>query len=141
MIVTFFHCREVKFELTVLSFRYPSPCADPFPHGIKMTVSHVPVAYFAPIANTRWSGFNATSMSFTNSDGSQYPVYHPRQNSDTVISTCVNTTGIQSISIAWVQEHFLFIKPKDDHWFMNIEQVRLGGSIISDFNRTENSQM
>ena len=106
-----------------------------------MTVSDVPVAYFAPIANTRWSGFNATSMSFTNSDGSQYPVYHPRQNSDTVISTCVNTTGKQSISIAWEQEHYFLHTPKDDHWFMYIEQVRLGGSIISDFNRTENSQM
>ena len=126
--------------MTVRSFRYPTPCTDLLPHGINMTVSDVPLAYFAPIANTRWPAFNATSMSFTNSDGSKCPVYHPRQNGITVMSACVNITGKEFMSIAWEQEHFKFANPKDDLWYMNVEQVSLGEITFSDFNRTKQSQ-
>ena len=130
----------IKFELTIRSFRYPTPSTDSLPHGINMTVSDVPLAYFAPIANTRWPAFNATSMFFINSDGSKYPVYHPRQNDITVMSACVNTTGKQFMSVAWEQEHFKFAYPKDDLWYMNIKHVSLGEINISDFDRTMQSQ-
>ena len=108
-------------------FRYPTICTDSSPNGVMLSVSEdTPVAYYAPLANTNWPGFNATSLSLSTSDG-DVPVLSPQSNQMIEVTTCVNIDR-DSLNVVWKQENFT---GNSDHWYLNIEQVTLGEINIS----------
>ena len=119
----------VTFELLMTRFRYPSPCTDTAPNGVRLTVSgNTPLAYYAPLANTNWPGFNATSMYFTTTAG-EIPVWSPRPNQLTEVTACVNTTDKESLQVVWRQDNFT---SDHDYWYLYIKCVSLGEVNIND---------
>ena len=119
----------VTFKLLMTKFRYPSPCTDAAPNGVQLTVSgNTPLAYYAPLANTNWPGFNVTSMSFTTTAG-ETPVWSLKPNQLTKVTACVNITGRESLQVVWRQDNFT---SDNDYWYLYIKRVSLGKTNISD---------
>ena len=121
--------RVVVFELLIARFRYPTPCTDTAPNGVMLSVSdYTPLAYYAPLANTNWPGFNTLNMSFTTTAG-LISVWSTRPNQLTEIPTCVNTTDRESLQVVWRQDNFT---SDSDYWYLYIKRVSLGEAIVSD---------
>ena len=65
-----------------------------------------PLAYYAPLANTNWPGFNTSNMSL-NIDGVEIPVLSPQPNQLIESSVCVdNITDSEVLEIDWRQDNF-----------------------------------
>ena len=119
----------VTFELLMTGFRYPSPCTNTAPNGVRLSVSdNTPLAYYAPLANTNWPGFNTTNMSFTTTAG-EISVWSPQPNQLTEVTACVNTTDRESLQVVWRQDNFT---SDSDYWYLYIKRVSLGEVNISD---------
>ena len=82
----------IRFQLMMSRFQYPTPCTDKAPNGVMMSIpGDTPLAYYAPLANTNWPGFNTSNMSL-NIDGVEIPVLSPQPNQLIESSVCVWTT-------------------------------------------------
>ena len=130
--------RAVKFELILLHFYYPSLCEGADPNGIQLTVGDTPVAYYVPIANTRWPGFNTNNKTITDDAGYHYPIFYPSQNDYAVATSCVNTTGRNSLSVTWFQKNFSFFHSS---WHFIIHKVSLGEVDIDDIEPNKDSEL
>ena len=89
---------------------------------------NTPLAYYAPLANTNWPGFNAASMSISTATG-EIPVWSPQPNQLTEVTACVNTTDRESLQVVWRQDNFT---SDSDYWYLHIKRVSLGEVNISD---------
>ena len=126
---SFFAHRVVTFELLITRSRYSTPCTDTAPNGVMLSVSnYTPLAYYTPLANTNWPGFNTVNMSLTTVAG-LIPVWSPRPNQLTEVTACVNTTDRESLQVVWRQDNFT---SDSDYWYLYIKHVSLGETIISD---------
>ena len=87
-----------------------------------------PLAYYAPLANTNWPGFNTSNMSL-NIDGVEIPVLSPQPNQLIESSVCVdNITDSEVLEIVWRQDNFT---SEHDYWYLSIESVHVGNTSIT----------
>ena len=119
-------------------FQYPTPCTDKAPNGVMMSIpGDTPLAYYAPLANTNWPGFNTSNMSL-NIDGVEIPVLSPQANQLIESSVCVdNITDSEVLEIVWRQDNFT---SKHDYWYLSIESVHVGNTSITNISETGNSR-
>ena len=95
-----------------------------------------PLAYYAPLANTNWPGFNTSNMSL-NIDGVEIPVLSPQPNQLIESSVCVdNITDSEVLEIVWRQDNFT---SEHDYWYLSIESVHVGNTSITNISETGNS--
>ena len=117
-------------------FQYPTPCTDNAPNGVMMSIpGDTPLAYYAPLANTNWPGFNTSNMSL-NIDGVEIPVLSPQPNQLIESSVCVDSiTDSEVLEIVWRQDNFT---REHDYWYLSIESVHVGNISITIISETGN---
>ena len=92
-----------------------------------------PLAYYAPLANTNWPGFNTSNMSL-NIDGVEIPVLSPQPNQLIESSVCVDCiTDSEVLEIVWRQDNFT---SEHDYWYLSIESVHVGNTSITNIGET-----
>lgn len=129
--------RTIRFKLMMARFQYPTICTETSPNGVMLSVSEdTPLAYYVPLANRNWPGFNATSLFFSTSRSDRdIPVLTPPLNQVAEVTTCVDTDG-NSLDVVWKQENFT---GDSDYWYLRIEQVMLGKINITNLSEEDNT--
>ena len=116
-------------------FQYPTPSSNQSHlNGVMMSIpGDTPLAYYAPLANTNWPGFNTSNMSL-NIDGVEIPVLSPQPNQLIESSVCVdNITDSEVLEIVWRQDNFT---SEHDYWYLTIESVHVGITSINNISET-----
>jgi latrophilin 2 len=95
----------VKFYLQMTQFVQPIPATDSHSNAILLSIhmdnnSIIPLAYYAPVGNYYWPGFDTTRETLHN-----IPIYSTSPALQIVHYACLSNS-IQSISIVWSQENY-----------------------------------